>query len=90
MSATTAQNYHTPCPAAFKDAFSFVLVSPPPGGSVEGSGFSFSIRDGWFSADSGPDPGGEPTFYFCILALSAAGRGTSKHSLLKCRFSALL
>ena len=55
-------------PAVFKDAFYFVLVSPPPGGSGGGSGLSFSSGDRGFWADSGPDPVGN-LFLIFILAL---------------------
>ena len=53
-------------PAVFKDAFYFVLVSPPPGGSGGGSGLSFSIGNRWFWADAGPDPG-ETYFWYRVL-----------------------
>ncbi len=43
-------------PVVFKDAFYFVLVSPP-GGSGGGSGLSLSAGNRRFWVDSGPDPG---------------------------------
>ncbi len=58
--------------AVFEDAFCFVLVSPPPGGSGGGSGLTLSFGNRGFWADSGPDPGGD-LFVMFILVLSAAG-----------------
>ncbi len=59
-------------PVVFKDSFYSFLGYPPPGGSVVGSGQSFSPGGRWFLADSGPDPGGN-IFVIMILAFSAVG-----------------
>ncbi len=57
-------------PVVRKDAFYFVLVPRPPGGSGGGSGLSFSKGSRGFLVDSGLDPGGN---HFLFLALIAAG-----------------
>ncbi len=44
-------------PVVFEDAFSFVLVFPPPRGSGEGSDCHFPREIVGFEADSGPGPG---------------------------------
>ncbi len=61
-------------PALFKDVFDFVLVSPPPGGSGEGSGLSFPEGTRRFWADSDPDLVGN-TFSAVVTALDLLTSG---------------